>query len=264
MRRIALTSLAIVITLAAFAHAEEWKKSFNISGKPSLKVETSDANIQVDTWDQNTIEARVTTEGYKIGEGGIRVIDRQNGDTVELEVRYPHRYFSFEVGNHHHVDIEIRMPKEGRVDLHTGDGKIQLTHFKGDMDLNSADGHQDIDSVEGNLHAHAGDGQIRAAGRFDGLDVSTGDGRIEVMARSGSALTRSWTLQTGDGAVTLQVPQNLAADIDLHTGDGHINLDMPISVEGRLSERNIRGKLNGGGNLLTIHTGDGSIRLEKS
>lgn len=264
MRRLTLTSLAVLLALVAFAQAEEWKKTFNVTGKPSLKVETSDANIQVDTWDQNTIEAHITTQGYKIGQGGLQVLDQQNGNSVSLEVRYPHRYFNFEIGNQHRVDIEIHMPKEGRVDLRTGDGKIRLAHFKGDMEVNSGDGHQEIESVEGNLRAHAGDGHITADGRFDGLDVSTGDGRIEVIALAGSILSHSWTLQTGDGGVTLQIPQNLAADVDLHTGDGHINLDMPITVEGRLSEKNIRGKLNGGGNLLTIHTGDGSIRLERS
>ena len=72
------------------------------------------------------------------------------------------------------------------------------------------------------------------------------------------------TFMPGMAAVTLQLPESFAADIDLHTGDGHISLDMPVSVEGGLGSNNIRGKLNGGGNLLTIHTGDGSIRLEKS
>ena len=57
---------------------------------------------------------------------------------------------------------------------------------------------------------------------------------------------------------------NFAADVDLHTSDGHISLDMPITVEGRLGQNNIHGKLNGGGKLLTIHTGDGAIRLQKS
>jgi len=52
--------------------------------------------------------------------------------------------------------------------------------------------------------------------------------------------------------------------VDLHTGDGHISLDMPVTVEGRLGGNNIHGKLNGGGNLLTIPTGDGSIKLQKS
>jgi hypothetical protein len=62
----------------------------------------------------------------------------------------------------------------------------------------------------------------------------------------------------------LQVPDSFSADLDLRTGDGHIDLDLPVTVEGRLGSNNIRGKLNGGGKPLTIHTGDGSIRLQKS
>ncbi len=68
----------------------------------------------------------------------------------------------------------------------------------------------------------------------------------------------------GDGNVTVQLRETFAADVELHTGDGHISLDMPVSVEGRLGHNDIHGKLNGGGNLLTIHTGDGSISLGKS
>jgi hypothetical protein len=52
--------------------------------------------------------------------------------------------------------------------------------------------------------------------------------------------------------------------VDLHTGDGHITLDMPVTVEGLLGESNVHGKLNGGGNLLTVQSGDGSIRIAKS
>ena len=48
------------------------------------------ANIRVTTWDQHTIEAKVITTHYKIGENGIRVEERQNGDSVEIDVRYPH------------------------------------------------------------------------------------------------------------------------------------------------------------------------------
>jgi DUF4097 and DUF4098 domain-containing protein YvlB len=161
------------------------------------------------------------------------------------------------------VDITIHMPREGKVNLHTGDGRIDLSKFKGEMDLETGDGHQDIDSVDGVLHSRAGDGHITANGRFDGLDLTTGDGRIEARASQGSTMSSGWMLRTGDGSVTLQIPENFAADVDLHTGDGHITVDMPISVEGRLGEKNIHGKMNGGGSMLTIHTGDGSIRLEK-
>jgi DUF4097 and DUF4098 domain-containing protein YvlB len=263
MQRIALTLLGVCLALAPAAHADEWSKTFTISGKPDLRVETADANLQVDTWDQNTIEARVITDREKIGENGIKIIDHQTGDSVELEVRFPHRHFEIQIGMRH-VNIEIHMPREGRVSLRTGDGNIRLSNFKGNMEVQSGDGSQDINGVDGVLHSGAGDGHIRVAGRFDGLTIGTGDGRIEARALPGSTAASSWDLHAGDGSIALQLPENFAADLDLHTSDGHITLDMPITVEGRLDKKDIHGKLNGGGSLLTIHTGDGSIRLEKS
>ncbi len=55
----------------------------------------------------------------------------------------------------------------------------------------------------------------------------------------------------------------MAADVDLHTSDGHIDLDMPVTTAGKIRENEVRGKLNGGGSMLSIRTGDGSIHLRK-
>jgi hypothetical protein len=247
------------------AQADDWSKTYTLTGKPDLRVDTSDANIHVSTWDQNSIEAKVTTTRYKIGGDGIRIEEHQTGDVVEIEIRYPH-YHGFGItinGGNHRVDIDIRMPREGRVDLHTSDGKIELANFKGDIQLRSGDGSQQIENVDGKLRATTGDGHIRANGRFDELELKTGDGRVDARAAVGSTLAAGWRLESGDGTVTLEVPENLAADVDLHTGDGHIDLDMPITTQGKIRENEVRGKLNGGGNLLVIHTGDGSIRLRK-
>jgi hypothetical protein len=248
------------------AWADDWSKTYTLTGKPDLRVDTSDANIHVSTWDQNTIEAKVTTVRYKIGDDGIRIEEHQTGDVVEINVRYPHHGVTINWGNYgsHRVEVDIHMPREGRVDLHTGDGKIEIGHFKGEMQLRSGDGSQEISEVDGKLRALTGDGHIRADGRFDELELKTGDGRVDARATTGSALATGWRLESGDGTVTLEVPENLAADVDLHTGDGHIDLDMPVTTAGKIREGEVRGKLNGGGNLLMIHTGDGSIRLRKS
>jgi DUF4097 and DUF4098 domain-containing protein YvlB len=264
MKRFALIALGICLTAASFARADEWSKTYTITGKPNLRVETSDANIHVDTWDQSTIEAHVTSEHYKIGGHGLRIEEHQSGDSVELDIHFPHDIHIVNFNFHNRVDVEIHMPREGRVNLHTGDGSIRLANFKGEMELQTGDGHQDIDAVDGTLRARAGDGHITAAGRFDVLELGTGDGRIEARALSGSTMASSWTLHTGDGSVTLQLPDTFAADVDLHTSDGHITADIPVAVDGRLSEKNIHGKINGGGNLITVRTGDGSIRLQKS
>lgn len=263
MKRIAFAIVLLSLAAALPASADEWSKTYNLSGKPNLRVETSDANIRVSTWDQNTIEAKVLTTRYKIGEDGIRIEEHQNGDSVEIEVRYPHHNFNIEWGQHK-VDIVIQMPREGKVNLRTGDGKIEIAGLKGEMDLHSGDGSESLDGVDGKLHADTSDGHIHADGRFDELDVKTGDGHVEVRAAAGSSLSAGWRLETGDGNVTLDIPADLAADLNLHTGDGHIDLDMPVATSGQMRENEVRGKLNGGGSSLTIHTGDGSIHLRKS
>lgn len=266
MKRTALALLfpaLLFFIVSISASADEWSKTYNVTGTPDLRIETSDANIRVTTWDQRTIEAKVTTRRYKIGEDGIHIEEHQTGDAVSIAVRYPHHGLNVEWGPHR-VDILIQMPREGKVNLQTQDGKIDVAGLKGDMDLHSGDGSETLDGVDGKLRATTGDGHIRANGRFDELDLKTGDGHLEVQASSGSSIASGWHLETGDGNVRLDVPSQLAADVDLHTGDGHIDLDMPVTTAGKVRDNEIRGKLNGGGSLLLIHTGDGSIHLGKS
>ena len=62
----------------------------------------------------------------------------------------------------------------------------------------------------------------------------------------------------------LVLPADLQANIDASTNDGHISLGIPLTVEGTFKNSEIHGKMNGGGQSLTVHTGDGSIRLGKS
>ena len=261
MNRIGLLLLAVAI-FSLPAAAEQWSKTYTITNTPDLRVETTDANIHVDTWDQKSIQATITSSRYKFGRGGLTVEEHQSGDTVDINLRFPHEvhFFNFDSGR---VDIHIHMPRKGRVDLHSGDGKIDLAQFSGEMELRSGDGAEEIHQVEGNLHANTGDGHINADGKFEALDVKTGDGNLDVRAIAGSKVSEEWTLHTGDGSVSLQLPQDLAADLHLHTGDGHIDVDLPIATEGRIAGNDIRGKLNGGGNLISIQTGDGSINLRK-
>jgi hypothetical protein len=262
VKYLSLLALAFAAVSALPAHADEWSKTYNVSGKPELRVETSDADIRLTTWSQNTIEAKVITSHYNIGEGGIHIEEHQTGDAVEIDVRYPHH--SVNMGWHSNkVEILIQMPREGNVNLHTGDGKIDIAGLKGEMELKSGDGSENIDGVEGRLHASTGDGSIQANGRFDALELKTGDGRVNVRAGAGSSLNTGWRLETGDGSVSLEVPGDLAANVDLHTNDGHIDLDMPVTTEGKVERNELHGKLNGGGSPLTIRTGDGSIHLRK-
>ena len=89
MKWIGFAILAVVMAHGVPASAEQWSKTYNLSGKPNLRVETSDANIQVTTWDQQTIEATIVSAHYKIGPGGLQVEEHQTATPSRSAFDFP-------------------------------------------------------------------------------------------------------------------------------------------------------------------------------
>ena len=265
MRKITAAAFFVVLAFTAFAQADDWSKTYDLTGKPELRVAAWDANVRIEPWDQNKIEAHVTTHGWHIGGGGdgLEIVEHQNGNAVEIELRPRHRvHFSISVESHR-TELEIRMPRSAKVDVRSEDGSILARGLQGELDFSSGDGKLQLEDVDGSLHARTSDGSVRVSGRFDVVDLHTSDGRVELEARPGSQLRQSWQVRTSDGSVQLRIPADLAADLELHTGDGRITTNIPIAVQGSFDREHIRGKMNGGGNLLSVHTSDGSITLDK-
>jgi hypothetical protein len=255
------TLLAVVLILCAVAYGDEWKREYKVGAKPELKVDTNDARIEVRRGGP-TIQARVVTEGYQIGPGDVHIYEHQDGSTVSLEVKTPHGpHISF---RNRYVRVEISVPQNTKLDLHSGDGSLVVSGTDAPAFLSTGDGRVEVSDFSGPLKAKTGDGSMRISGRFDDLSLSTGDGRIECEIRPGSKMSTRWVLRTNDGSLNLRLPANFAADIDARTGDGHVRVNVPITTKTSDSDgHHIRGSLNGGGNLLDIQTGDGSIDINE-
>ena len=248
--------------LAVPCSAADWQKTFTISGKPTLRVETNEASVHITGTDTHQVEVRVSATGYRIGDE-VRVSERQSGNRVEIEVHVPHKVvIGFSV---HSVEIDVGLPRESDLDIHTGDGRIEVQDVKGDARLATNDGRIRVYRADGSLNASTSDGSIEADGRFDGLDVHTNDGHVRVSAQAGSKISGAgWSVRTKDGRVDVFLPDKFPADLDAETHDGHVTVDMPVEVAGQLGRSRVRGKLNGGGSALRLRTGDGSIHVGRS
>jgi hypothetical protein len=273
------TAVAAPTVQASVVATDRWEKTYTLPGRAALRILTDDGDVRVGVWERKTIGVRVTTRGWHIGERGVRIEQRQDGDRVDLEVRTPHWEFNFGIVIRS-LQIEVWVPEaadltletgdgdvvvpavSGRLIVRTGDGAITVDGARGDLHLRSGDGRILGSGLDGTLDARTGDGAVRVDGRFDGLTLGSGDGGITAEAMPGSRLASEWSVITGDGRVTLRVPTDLRADLDAHTGDGAIDIGLPITVSGRLNRRDVRGTLNGGGPPLRLRSGDGSIRVE--
>ena len=262
MSKRSLILLLSLLCLGLSAFAEEWTKTYQVGNNPTLRVETNDASIEISRGVSNTINARVSAEGQSIGNSGVRITERQDGDKVDLQVHVPNEW-GFHFGVRHGVRVEVQVPPQAALDLHSGDGHIAVTGGSGQAQIDTGDGHISVQNFSGALKGHTGDGHMSIDGTFTNLELRSGDGHIDLTVRPGSKVTSGWLIHTSDGRVEARLPEDLAAELYAHTGDGRIQLDMPVTVSGSIERSRIRGKLNGGGPLLEITTGDGSIRISK-
>lgn len=226
--------LAILLASGAAMQlaAEDWEKSFAVQGAPDLRVETNDARIEVRSWQRNEIAARVVTEGWEISNDEVRVIERQSGDRVDLEVRVPQFDWSWFQNHRRSVRIEISVPAKANLNLRTGDGAVS------------------VESVEGSVHVRSGDGAIRAQNLRGDVQLSSGDGRIDAGQLAGTV-----RLSTGDGAIDVR---DLEGDVDLSSGDGRIDA---IGMKAALRAKTSDGRLTADGTFtkLDLRSGDGAV-----
>jgi len=274
--------VALIALLAAAASgaakADDWSKTYPISGHANLTLTTSDGEVNISGSDQKQIVAKVTTWGWKISPSDVNIEESQNGDTVTISVRTPHWNFGWGSKG---LRVDLSVPQDLDADIHTGDGNLTVRGAGGNLRLATGDGNVSTSSLHGNvqiqtgdgnitgqafdgsLDASTGDGNMTLQGRFDTVRVKSGDGNVQLEAANGSRVSTQWQVTSGDGRISVRLPENLQADLDARTGDGEITLDIPVQVMGTISRSSVHGKLNGGGGQLFLRSGDGSIQIEK-
>jgi DUF4097 and DUF4098 domain-containing protein YvlB len=228
----ALLTAWIATVIATPLAAEEWAKTFKVSGPPELRVQTNDARIEVVSSQQNQISARVVTEGWRIADDEVRIMESQTGDHVGLDVQIPQVDWKMFHNLRRSVRIELSVPAKANLDLRTGDGAVSLA------------------SVEGTIQVRSGDGSIVAENLHGNVSLSSGDGRIEV-SRTGGAVRVS----TGDGSIHAR---DLEGEVELWSGDGGIDA---TGIQAALRAKTNDGRLNVDGrfNRLELRSGDGSV-----
>jgi len=263
------------------------EKRFTVAGTPDLHIATFDGAIEIQSWDKPDVLIEIEKRGAtKEAVEALEVVATQDGSRIELEVKRPRRESFSGIGFYRGAtarlivsiprqtdlrarsgDGSIRIERvNGRLELRTGDGSVRATDVAGEMVINTGDGSVTVSGAEGRLDVDTGDGGVNVSGRLGRVKLHTGDGSIVYRAEPESRMVDDWDITTGDGGVTIYLPEGFSADLDFHTGDGSVRSELKIAgpEEDEKRRRSLRGRIGEGGRRLRIRTGDGAIRLRPS
>ncbi len=238
----------------------------------------------------------IEQKGNKITVGRIEEKRYRDNVSISYKITCPaDTSLEASTGSGSHRIAGIRGP----VNASTGSGSIFMKKIAGDVDASTGSGSIDIDSIDGSTSLRTGSGSIKAQ-RMSGsvrastgsgsitvkqveselqgqrsLEASTGSGSIHIEGVSGflkagtgsGSISASgnpaddWNIGTSSGNVTLSIVPNAAFDLRVRTASGRINVDHPVTISGTIGRNSLNGTVRGGGNLVDVHTGSGTITI---
>ncbi|MBV8477137.1 MAG: DUF4097 family beta strand repeat protein [Acidobacteria bacterium] len=182
----------------------------------------------------------------------------------------------------------------GMVDINAGSGDLHIRNVGNRVRAETGSGEMKLENVQGDVYAKTGSGSIRArdiAGSFEGetgsghiefeqsapgsVRLKTGSGGIEARGVRGSLEARAgsgevsaegeprggWIVHTGSGTIRLRLDSDAAFDLNAHTHSGSIAVHRPVTVQGSIARREIRGHVRGGGPRVEVETSSGNIEI---
>lgn len=284
----ALAGSACAIDLGREAYIERVEQRFDAAGVVDLQLTTFDGAVEVRTWDRPEVVVTIEKRGQtKTAVAEIQVVADRKDNRIQVEARHPGSRNVF-VGLGTFTSTSARLianvPRktnllvktadgailvervEGKIELRTEDGSIKVRETAGDLLVDTGDGAILIEDVSGKVDARTSDGSLRITGTPAALRAKSDDGPIILRIGAGAVMTESWSVSTGDGSISAELPEGFDADIEADPGsDGRARnlLALTAVSGGTRGEPTLRGRLGKGGHALLLRTGDGTIRLTK-
>ncbi|HEX6864158.1 MAG TPA: DUF4097 family beta strand repeat-containing protein [Thermoanaerobaculia bacterium] len=270
---IPIMALALAWTSAAQASEtvkEKFEKTYPLQAGGELRVENTNGGITVEAWDRNEVRveavkqvradsAEKAREGMKL----LRIDVKPSAGALQILTRYPKNegdgFFDWLSGNSLSMSVtyKIKAPRELVAHLESTNGGVRLVGTRGRAELSTTNGGASVEDVEGNIRMRSTNGGLivtNAAGSLDGITTNGG------ITAQLTEVDGDISLRTTNGGVTLKLPENLRATVDIATSNGGIHSDLAVAG-GEKTKRSLTGDINGGGGKLVVRSTNGGVRI---
>lgn len=219
-----------------------------------LEIKGVNGPIVVERASGSQVEVTAHARGRRSDAGSVTIARVEHAGGITLCAVYPtpegdpENYCAPGDGGHmnvgkNDVDVSFHVMLPEGVTFHgrTVNGAVEATGLDSDVQLTTVNGNVEL-STSGRAEATTVNGSIKAA--FGNAD-----------------LPEEATFSTVNGSITLDVPDDIDADVDASWLNGQLDSDLPFTLQGRTTKGHARGVIGDGGPLLRLSTVNGSIRL---
>lgn len=157
-------------------------------------------------------------------------------------------------------DVHVRGAQGSELRVGTGSGDVEVRDLRAErIDVGTGSGDVNGGGLDGGdvkLAAGSGDFKLDAV-RARTLRIGTGSGSADVGVAGPLEEAR---VGSGSGDVTLRVPANFGATLDVSTGSGDVHSDLPLQVT-RADKHHITGRIGDGRAAIHVSSGSGDVRV---
>ncbi len=229
----------LLLASPGLAFDETFQQSVPLAPGGSFSLANVNGSVRVEGWERDIVDIRAikTTEKDQRDLQRVRIEVSAAPDAVSVRTKYPE-----DEGVEVYVEYRIRVPYRALLQaVETVNGSIGVRNMESRGELRAVNGNVEVLDSGGLYSARTTNGNVRM--------------ELRHLERDGAM-----NIETVNGTVTLAVPPNTQADLDLSSMNGELRSELPVMLRGS-GTRDFRGRVGRGGCTVRVRTVNGAIEL---
>lgn len=260
LNTLAALAVATLVMTPGAAAQQKTDDSFHwtgvIAAGKTLRIQDVNGSIKASGTSGKEASVSAVRRSKKSDPKSVEIRVEQDGDVTIICAVWPnqqdangcneHSHNDNDHGNHNDVDVEftVSVPAGIKFEGRTVNGPVAASGLVADAEVTSVNGDVTL-ATRGTGSAETVNGDVRLS-----MGASSWTGELEA--------------KTVNGSVTVEMPSPANLEVRANTLNGEISSDFPMTLQGKMSPRNMRGTIGNGGPRLELSTVNGPIELKKA